>query len=577
MKHKSFLILIISTLVLALVASARAQGSTPNEVDAPVGNAFTYQGQLKDAIGPVTDSCDFQLSLWDALTNGSQVGSTLTKTNIAVSEGLFTVQLDFGASVFNGNARWLEIAVRCPSGGGAYNTLSPRQPLSPAPYALYSANADTLDGQHASAFQQHAHNLLVVAKSGGDYTTITNALNSITDNSADNPYLIYVAPGIYNETVTMKPYVDIEGAGEQATKITYTGSVFYSTGTVVSADNAELRFLSVENTGGAYYSIAICNYNTSPRLTHVSAIASGATDTTYGVFNYYSSPTMTDVTVSSSGGVVNYSVNNNYGSPKMTNVTVTASDGTSNCGVCNNSSSAAMESISITILGGTDNYAVNNNNSSPAMTNVIATVSGGTNSNTGIYNSTSSPAMTNVIVTTSGGTYSEGVFNYTSSPTMTNVTATASGGVNNYGVWNSTSSAPVLLDVTASASGGTNSYGMFNYYCSSVANNLRVTATGGSNNYGVWNESSPMTIHNSVISASGGTNDGMHNVATSGTYIININNSQISASTSTIYQDSHYTTRVGASQIAGAGAFGGTYVCVASYNGNYTVLDSTCH
>jgi hypothetical protein len=103
-------------------------------------------------------------------------------------------------------------------------------------------------------------------------------------------------------------------------------------------------------------------------------------------------------------------------------------------------------------------------------------------------------------------------------------------------------------------------------------------ASGGTTaNYGMWNDSSSPTIHNCVISASGSNNDGLHNIASSGTYTIKINSSQISAGTSTIYQDSHYTTQLGASMIAGGGAFGGTYLCVASYNGNYVALDSTCH
>ena len=85
MKHKSFLILIILLLLLAIGVSAiaRAQGSTPTEVNAPAGTSFTYQGQLKDASGPVTDSCDFQLSLRDALSSGTQVGATLTQTGVA--------------------------------------------------------------------------------------------------------------------------------------------------------------------------------------------------------------------------------------------------------------------------------------------------------------------------------------------------------------------------------------------------------------------------------------------------------------------------------------------------------------
>jgi hypothetical protein len=159
MQRKLFPILIISVLVLAFGVSAiaRAQEAAPPGADAPAGSSFTYQGQLKNADGPVTASCDFQFGLWDALTGGAQVGSTLTQTGVAVSEGLFTVQLDFGVNAFTGSARWLEIAVRCPADSGAYNSLSPRQPLTPAPYSLYSANADTLDGQHAAAFASTAH------------------------------------------------------------------------------------------------------------------------------------------------------------------------------------------------------------------------------------------------------------------------------------------------------------------------------------------------------------------------------------------------------------------------------------
>ena len=118
-------------------------------------------------------------------------------------------------------------------------------------------NADLLDGSHASVFQQKYANVVVVAKSGGDYTTIGAALAAITGASATNRYLVWVAPGTYTETVTMKQYVDIQGAGELVTKITYGGSAGFSTGTVIGADNAELRFLTVENTGGNTYAIAI--------------------------------------------------------------------------------------------------------------------------------------------------------------------------------------------------------------------------------------------------------------------------------------------------------------------------------
>jgi hypothetical protein len=99
------------------------------------GSGFTYQGSLKDGNNPANGQYDLQFTLYDALTGGNQVGSPITLTNQAVTDGLFAVQLDFGASSFQGSSRWLEIAVK-PAGGGSYTTLSPRQPLTAAPYAM---------------------------------------------------------------------------------------------------------------------------------------------------------------------------------------------------------------------------------------------------------------------------------------------------------------------------------------------------------------------------------------------------------------------------------------------------------
>ena len=84
---------------------------------AEMGTAFTYQGTLENAGGPVTDSCDFEFSLWDASTDGSQQGSSPDVANgVAVENGLFTVEVDFVAAAFTGDARWLEMAVCCPTG-----------------------------------------------------------------------------------------------------------------------------------------------------------------------------------------------------------------------------------------------------------------------------------------------------------------------------------------------------------------------------------------------------------------------------------------------------------------------------
>jgi len=106
----------------------------------PIGAAFTYQGRLSDGGTAADGSYDFEFSLYDALTDGSQVGSTVAAADVTVTDGLFTVELDFGA-VFDGTALYLEIAVRAGDSEAEYTTLTPRQSLTATPYALYSAKA----------------------------------------------------------------------------------------------------------------------------------------------------------------------------------------------------------------------------------------------------------------------------------------------------------------------------------------------------------------------------------------------------------------------------------------------------
>jgi hypothetical protein len=104
-----------------------------------VGTAFTYQGRLMDGANPANGSYDLQFALFDALSGGAQVGSPLVKSAIPVADGLFTVSLDFGAGVFAGDKRWLEIGVRPGGSGGEFTTLAPRQELTPTPNATFSA------------------------------------------------------------------------------------------------------------------------------------------------------------------------------------------------------------------------------------------------------------------------------------------------------------------------------------------------------------------------------------------------------------------------------------------------------
>ncbi|MHC4695466.1 MAG: hypothetical protein ACYTFA_01840 [Planctomycetota bacterium] len=139
------------TLQIMTCVTVLAIGSGANEAwaQSPLSTAIAYQGQLKLGGVPVTGEADFEFRLWDEAgsgdppTGGNPAGPTLTfdgqggnPAPIAVVNGMFTVQLDFGDGTFNGDARWLEIVVTYPSGSGVPTALSPRQPITPAPYAL---------------------------------------------------------------------------------------------------------------------------------------------------------------------------------------------------------------------------------------------------------------------------------------------------------------------------------------------------------------------------------------------------------------------------------------------------------
>ncbi len=138
MKSKIILALSFATLLIASVAIVDAQGPNPRAPRANLGTAFTYQGQLKNSGTAYSGSgaCDFQFKLYDASSAGTRIGSTQTASSVSVSSGYFTAPLDFGASAFTGDARWLDISVRCPAGSGSYTALAPRQQITPAPHAL---------------------------------------------------------------------------------------------------------------------------------------------------------------------------------------------------------------------------------------------------------------------------------------------------------------------------------------------------------------------------------------------------------------------------------------------------------
>jgi hypothetical protein len=143
------------------------------------GTAFTYQGELLQGGSPATGTYDFTFALFTAATGGAQAGSTLTQAGVGVTNGEFTVLMDFG-SVFNGTSYWLQIGMRT-NGGSSFTNLIPRQQLTPTPYAV---TAENLDGFLPASQLSGTLSSSALAGLYGNALTLNNSGNSFSGNGA---------------------------------------------------------------------------------------------------------------------------------------------------------------------------------------------------------------------------------------------------------------------------------------------------------------------------------------------------------------------------------------------------------
>ena len=158
----------VLTAVLFLSAATRlwAQGST-----------ISYQGQLSVSGSPANTNYDFRFAVYDAVTNGNLLSLWQTNAAVPVSNGLFHVALNFGASLFNGASNgsndWLEVDVRA-AGASGFTALTPRQPILPAPYAIFATSASNLLGSVPAA---QISGTLSASMLSGAYTNAVNFSN----------------------------------------------------------------------------------------------------------------------------------------------------------------------------------------------------------------------------------------------------------------------------------------------------------------------------------------------------------------------------------------------------------------
>ncbi len=271
--------LVLALAFGGLTLTRAAPGRAPLAQTGGAPTVVSYQGRVQVDGAPFTGTGYFKFAVVNAAGNitywsndgtGSGGSEPTNAVQLSVSNGLFTVLLgdtslgmtQLTANVFSGYDRYLRVWFRAgPS--GAFTRLTPDTRIAAVPYALQA--------QHAAP----PGNVIIVAKSNGDYSTIGAALDSITDASASNPYLIWIAPGRYDEAITLKPYVHLQGAGQGVTFIQAAPS-FDGGRTLELASDTTVRDLSISNvgTGATNYGIYGADV-TNVRVSNVYVEAGG--------------------------------------------------------------------------------------------------------------------------------------------------------------------------------------------------------------------------------------------------------------------------------------------------------------
>ncbi|MEI6676632.1 MAG: tail fiber domain-containing protein, partial [Verrucomicrobiota bacterium] len=240
------------------------------------GTGFTYQGRLNSSGNPAGGSYDFRFKLFVDSFGNTQAGSTVLASGVPVTNGLFTVAIDFGAGMFTGTGYWLEVGVRT-NGASSYTSLAPLQALTPSPYAIFANGA----GSATTA---------TTAASAATATTATTA-SAVGANGVNNV-------AIQNNAVTAGKIA----SGQLVKSLTAGANTLYDNVTLAAGNNVTLtpsgQTVTIAATGGQ----AVTSLN---GLQGAVTLAGGN--------NVTITPSGQTLTVAASGGTQGWSLTGNAG------------------------------------------------------------------------------------------------------------------------------------------------------------------------------------------------------------------------------------------------------------------------
>jgi trimeric autotransporter adhesin len=213
------------------------------------GTAFTYQGQLQNNGSPASGNYNLTFSLYNTNAGGVAIAGPWTNNAVLVTNGLFTVVIDFGSDAFTGATNWLQIGVET-NGAATFTPLTPRQQLTPVPYAIYAENATMLaDG---AALGEGTGNS--ISGSGAEDSFIGGGTaNNIQSGALDS----LIGGGIGNTNLGTAGYSVIAGGQDNQTASGWS-AIGGGSGNVIGSGTADSTI------GGGYSNTNLGSYATVP-------------------------------------------------------------------------------------------------------------------------------------------------------------------------------------------------------------------------------------------------------------------------------------------------------------------------
>ena len=288
------------------------------------GTAFTYQGQLQNNGSLASGTYNLTFSLYTNVTDGTMVAGPVTNNGVAITNGLFTVTIDFGASVWNGQTNWLQIGVES-NKNATFTTLAPRQQVTPIPYAIAAEGLDgtlpasqlTSIGNNNGGFNNFFTGPSGNATTSGDFNTAigNQALNDNTsgsDNSANGYSALASNTSGRDNTANGVDALYDNTIGSENTAIGLQALSFDTVG----SNNIALGYQAGFNISGGSFNIDIGNKG-SFNDTNIIRIGTGQTATYLAGTIYGNGGGLTNINViasqltsigNSNGGIDNFFV-----------------------------------------------------------------------------------------------------------------------------------------------------------------------------------------------------------------------------------------------------------------------------